>query len=148
MLRGDISNKRSLMFGFRYEDSLVHYRTDGIINKLANAVFGKNNRADINYDVLGLMKYLYWNTEFTVTIVIDDENYTTEAEEFISELPFNQVVNVRSLNEVTAMLNTGEMSYYIDECELSRGKVNNKYAMSLAEVNTLLKRHYGRLQNS
>ena len=48
--------------------------------------------------------------------------------------------------QITMMLHTGELSYYVDECEESRLKVNSEYAVTLEKLNTILKRHYiGRL---
>ena len=72
-------------------------------------------------------------------------NFTDEAKEFLENFPYNQVVNIKSISQVTMMLNTGEMNYYIDDCDQSRYKVQSKYAVTSQEFNTLLKRHYGRL---
>lgn len=145
MLRGDISNQRSFTFGFRVESSLLQFRDNGLVDKALNFFQGRYNRADLNEDILAIMRYLYWNTEYTVMLVIDDRNYTDEAKEFISDLPFNQVVNVHSPSELTMMLNTGELSYLVDDCDESRYKVHSSYAMTSQELNTLLLRHYGRL---
>lgn len=145
MLRGDISNHRSLLFGFRFENSLVQIKDRGLLDRVLNAVMGKYSRADMNEEVLSAMNYLYWNTEYTVALVVDDQLYDQSTKDFISELPFNQVFNVRSISQVTMMLNTGEMSYYVDECEKTRYAAQSKYAMTVREFNTLLRRHYGRL---
>ena len=144
MLRGDISNQRSFAFGFRCENSLLQLKTEGIANKFSNFLFGKIQRAEVNEDLLSLMKYIYWNTEYTVLLVIDDENYTKETEEYLSSFPFNQVVNVKSPSQIAMMLNTGEMSYYIDDYDPSRYAVQSKYAVTSQTFNTLLSRHYDR----
>lgn len=145
MKNGDISNQRSFAFGFRCEGSLLQYQEDGLKNKVLNLFSGKTHRAKVNETILSIMNYLYWNTEYTVMLVIDDENFTDEAKEFLEEFPYNQVVNVKSISQVTMMLNTGEMNYYIDDNDQSRYKVQSKYAITSQEFNTLLKRHYGRL---
>ena len=145
MKNGDISNQRSFAFGFRCEGSLLQYQENGIKNKVFNLFSGKTHRAKVNETILSIMDYLYWNTEYTVMLVIDDENFTDEAKEFLENFPYNQVVNIKSISQVTMMLNTGEMNYYIDDCDQSRYKVQSKYAVTSQEFNTLLKRHYGRL---
>lgn len=145
MLRGDISNQRSLVFGFRCEGTLLKYKDDNLIDKALNLIIGKSHRAEVDKDVLSMMNYIYWNTEYTVLLVIDKENYTEEAKVFLEELPYNQVALIlNSVNEVTMMLNTGEMTYYIDNTDSSRYKVQSKYAIPLSDLNTILKKNYGR----
>lgn len=146
MLRGNISNQRSFVFGFRCEGSLLKYKDSNVKDKVLNLFSGKTHRAEVNEDILSLMNYLYWNTEYTVMLVIDEKNYTDEAKEFLSNFPFNQTaVVLRSISEITMMLNTGEMTYYIDDNDKSRYKVQNKYAITSKELSQVLRRHYGRL---
>lgn len=145
MLRGDISNQRSYLFGFRCEDSLFHYKDHNVVDKVLNLFAGKMHRAEVDEEVLSVMRYIYWNTEYTVALVIDDANYTEEAKDFLADFPFNQVFNVLSVSQITMALNTGEMTYYVDNCDSSRYKVQSKYAITVPELNTLLRRHYGRL---
>lgn len=146
VFRGDISNKRSYAFGFRCENSLLKYKDIHITDKFFNLFSGKTHRAEVNKDVYSLMEFIYWNTEYTIMLVIDERNYTEEAKNFLSNFPFNQVVNVlKSPSEITMKLNTGELSYYIDDCESSRYKVQSKYAITSKDLNIILKRKYGRL---
>lgn len=145
MLRGDISNQRSFMFGFRCEHSLLHIKDQNVVDKVLNFFAGKMHRSDINEEVLSLMKYIYWNTEYTLAIVVDDKNYTPEAQDFLSDLPFNQVINVKSVSQITMMLHTGEMTYYVDDNDKSRHEVQSKYAITSQELETLLRRKFGRL---
>ena len=76
MQHGDISNQRSFVIGFRCENSLLHYKDSSPSDKLLNIIKGKTKRAEIDQKVYSLMNYLYWNTEYTVMLVIDEENYT------------------------------------------------------------------------
>ena len=145
MLRGDLSNHRSFAFGFRCEGSLLKYKDTGLKDKVLNLFSGKTHRAELNQDVLSLMNYIYWNTEYTVILVIDDDHYTEEAKTFLSDLPFNQVCNIKSVSEITMMLNTGELSYYIDDNDESRYLVQSRYAITSKDLNIILKRQYGRL---
>lgn len=146
MLGGDISNQRSFVFGFRCENSLIKYKNKNIKDKFLNIFSGKTHRAEVDSDILSLMNYLYWNTEYTVMLVIDKDNYTDEAKEFLSSFPFNQTALIlRSISEVTMMLNTGEMTYYVDDNDKSRYSVQSKYAITSQELNRILKKHYGRL---
>lgn len=149
MLHGDISNQRSFVIGFRCEDSLLKYKDGNIKDKFLNALRGKTKRAEVDPKVYSLMNYIYWNTEYTVMLVIDDENYTKEAEEFLSDFPFNQVATViRNVSEVTMMLNTGELTYYVSENILDRQSVNSKYAVDVDTINTILKRRVKRFEEN
>lgn len=148
MLRGDISNQRSFVIGFRCENSLLHYKDRDTADKLLNIIKGKTNRAEVDSKVYSLMNYIYWNTEYTVMLIIDEKNYTKEAQEFLSDFPFNQVATVlRNISEVTMMLNTGELTYYISNDTLDRNSVNSRYAVDVDTFNTILKRRIKRFED-
>ena len=141
MLHNDISNQRSFVIGFRCENSLLRYKDKSFIDIIANALKGKTARAEVNDKVLSAMKHVYWNTEYTVVLVIDERNYTDEAKRYLDDFPFNSVVNVlKSVSEVTMMLNTGELTYYVSDDILDRQSVNSEYAVSVEQFNTLLRR--------
>ena len=94
------------------------------------------------------MQYIYWNTEYTVVLIIDNDNYTKEAENFLSELPFNRVFQIASISEVTMMLNVGDLTYYVSQDTLDRQRVNSKYAVDVDTFNTILKRRVKRFEES
>lgn len=149
MLHNDISNHRSFVIGFRCENSLLHYKDDSIIDKVMNGVKGKTKRAEVDQKVYSLMSYIYWNTEYTVMLVIDEKNYTKEAQEFLATFPFNQVATVlKNVSEVTMMLNTGELTYYVSDDILDRQQVSSKYAVDTDTFNTILKRRVKRFEES
>lgn len=141
MLHGDISNQRSFVIGFRCENSLLNYKSRNFLDVIANAVRGKTHRAEVNEEVYSLMNYVYWNTEYTVVLVIDEKNYTEEAKRYLADFPFNQVVNVlRNISEVTMMLNTGELTYYVSNDILDLQSVNSEYAVDVKHFNMMLRR--------
>lgn len=149
MLHGDISNQRSFVIGVRCENNLLHYKDDSIGDKIANALKGRTARAEIDQKVYSLMSYIYWNTEYTIVLIIDEKNYTKEAQDFLSDFPFNQVGTVlKNISEVTMMLNTGQLTYYVSDDILDRNSVNSKYAVSVDEFNTILKRRVKRFEES
>ena len=149
MLNGDISNHRSFVIGFRCENSLLHYKDDTLMDKVKNSIKGKTKRAEVDQKVYSLMSYLYWNTEYTVMLVIDEKNYTDEAKEYLSDFPFNQVATViKNVSEITMMLNTGELTYFVSDDILDRQSVNNRYAVDTDTFNTILKRRVRRFEES
>ena len=149
MKNGDISNQRSFVIGFRCEDSLLHYKDDSLKDKVMNSVKGKTKRAEVDQKVYSLMNYLYWNTEYTVMLIIDEKNYTKEAEDFLSNFPFNQVATViKNVSEVTMMLNTGELTYYVSDDIIDRQSVNSKFAVDTDTFNTILKRRVKRFEEN
>lgn len=143
MLHNDISNHRSYVIGFRCENSLLHYRDSTFLDMVKNALKGKTFRAEVDHEVLSLMNYVYWSTEYTVVLVIDEKNYTPEAKRYLEDFPFNQVVNVlKNVSEVTMMLNTGELTYYVSNDILDVHSVNSRYSMDSKEFNTILRRRH------
>lgn len=149
MLHGDISNQRSFVIGFRCENSLLHYKDESLMDKVKNSFTGKTKRAEVDPKVYSLMNYLYWNTEYTVMLVIDEKNYTKEAQDYLADFPFNQVATViKNVSEVTMMLNTGELTYFVSDDILDRQSVNSRFAVDTDTFNTILKRRVKRFEES
>lgn len=149
MLNGDISNERDFVIGFRCEGTLLKYKNNSPSDTLLNIILGKTKRAEINQKVFSLMNYIYWNTSYTVMLVIDEENYTKEAKEVLENFPFNQVATViKNVSEITMMLNTGQMSFYVDDDPINRSYVSNIHAISSDELNKVLKRRVKRFEES
>ena len=149
MQHGDISNQRSFVIGFRCENSLLHYKDSSPSDKLFDIIKGKTKRAEVDQKVYSLMNYIYWNTEYTVMLVIDEENYTKEAQDFLADFPFNQVATVlKNVSEVTMMLNTGELTYFVSEDILDRNNVNSRFAVDVDTFNTILKRRVKRFEET
>lgn len=149
MLHGDISNQRSFVIGFRCENSLLHYKDESLMDKFKNSFTGKTKRAEVDQKVYSLMNYLYWNTEYTVMLVIDEKNYTKEAQDYLANFPFNQVATViKNVSEVTMMLNTGELTYFVSDDILDRQSVNSRFAVDTDTFNTILKRRVKRFEES
>lgn len=149
MKHGDISNQRDFVIGFRCENSLLRYKDDTLGDKVLNSIKGKTRRAEVNHKVYSLMNYIYWNTPYTVMLVIDEENYTKEAQEYLADFPFSQVATVlKSISEVTMMLNTGEMTYFVSDDIIDRQQVNSQYAVSIDKFNTILKRRVKRFEEN
>lgn len=149
MQHGDISNQRSFVIGFRCENSLLHYKDNSPSDKFLNIIKGKTKRAEVDQKVYSLMNYIYWNTEYTVMLVIDEENYTKEAQDFLADFPFNQVATVlKNVSEVTMMLNTGELTYFVSEDILDRNNVNSRFAVDVDTFNTILKRRVKRFEET
>lgn len=149
MQHGDISNERNFVIGFRCEGTLLEYQDKSPSDRLLNIIQGKTKRAKVNQKIYSLMNYIYWNTPYTVMLVIEEENYTQEAKKVLDDFPFNQVATIiKNVSEITMMLNTGEMSFYVDEDPVSRGYVSSQYAVSSDELNTVLKRRVKRFEET
>lgn len=149
MLHGDISNQRDFVIGFRCENSLLQYKDETLTDKIMNGLKGKTKRAEVDQKVYSLMNYIYWNTPYTVMLVIDEKNYTKEAQDFLADFPFNQVATVlKNISEVTMMLNTGELTYFVSEDSIDRNSVNSRYAVNVDTFNTILKRRVRRFEES
>lgn len=134
MLHNDISNARSFVIGFRYENNLVQLVKKGLFKKTI-----------INHEVFSLMEYIYYNTEYTVCLVINESTYTKSLQKKLLDYPINYVcMVVKKSSEITSRLNTGELSYYISNDIIDRQSINNKYAIDTKEFNTILNREVKR----
>ena len=134
MKNGELSNTIGYSFGFRCEDFLIHFKTTSIVDKAYNALFDKTKRAEVNEEVCSIMEYLYRNTEYTVDVIVERKNYTSHMKELLDELPFNRVVLIDDLSQVTTRLMIGDLTYYIDDDPSRRSLVNSPHTRSIDEL--------------
>ena len=136
MFHGDISNTTPFVIGVRCEGTLFN-----IHNSLL-PFHMRLKRAEINKDVLQLVKYIYWETEMTVALIIDNKHYDKKVEKFLLDFPFGQICNVRSTNEITMLLNIGQLSYYVSNDTIDRQSVNSKFAVDFHTFDGMIRRKY------
>lgn len=135
MLHNDISNERGAVIGVRCENTLFNIKDEFM------PFIYRLKHAEVDKKVYNLMKYLYWETEITVLLVIDDVHYNLRVAEFLSNYPFGQVCNIKSLSEVTMMLNVGDLSYFIDNDKIELHNLNSRYAVDFMTFDGMLKRN-------
>ena len=140
MKHGDISNHAGFTIGFRCVDFLVKYKESTFTDKVLNAVFGKTKRAEIDESVRSFMEYLYRQTEYNVDLIIENKDYTEELKQLVDNLPFNRVVLIDKLSQVSTRLLTGDLSIYVDDDDYRRSLVNSQYAISFSQLNNYIKR--------
>lgn len=140
MKHGELSNTVGYSFGFRCEDFLIHFKESTLLDKAFNALFDKARRAEVNEEVLSFMEYLYRNTEYTVDLVVDRENYTPELKKLLDDMPFNRVVLVDKFSQITTRLMIGDLTYYVDDSDERRSLVNSPHTRTLRELAQEIKR--------
>lgn len=140
MKNGDLSNHAGFTIGFRCVDFLVKYKESTFTDKVLNAVLGKTKRAEIDESVRSFMEYLYRQTEYNVDLVIENKDYTEELKQLVDNLPFNRVVLIDKLSQVSTRLLTGDLSIYVDDDDYRRSLVNSQYAISFSQLNDYIKR--------
>ena len=140
MKNGDLSNTAGITIGFRCVDFLVKYKESTFTDKVLNAVLGKTKRAEIDESVRSFMEHLYRNTEYNVDLIIENKDYTEELKRLVDNLPFNRVVLIDKLSQVSQRLLIGDLSIYVDDDDYRRSLVNSQYAISFAQLNDYIKR--------
>lgn len=140
MKSGDLSNQAGFTIGFRCVDFLVKYRESTFTDKILNAVLGKTKRAEIDESVRSYMEYLYRNTDYNVDLIIEKKDYTEELKRLVDEMPFNRVVLVDKLSQISTRLLVGDLSLYVDDDDYRRSLVNSPYAISFSQLNDYIKR--------
>lgn len=131
MKHGDISNERSFIIGFRCENTLLLPKK----NAVSNLVRGKWLNADVNEEVLKTMNDIYWNTEYTVALIVNSQTLRDKRfARYLEDFPFNAVENViDSVNEVTMWLNTGQLTFYVTNDIIEKSQVNHRYVFTLED---------------
>ena len=140
MKSGDLSNQAGFTIGFRCVDFLVKYKESTFTDKILNAVLGKTKRAEIDESVRSYMEYLYRNTDYNVDLIIEKKDYTEELKRLVDEMPFNRVVLVDKLSQISTRLLVGDLSLYVDDDDYRRSLVNSPYAISFSQLNDYIKR--------
>lgn len=140
MMHGNISNRVNISIGIMCSDTLIHYRDTTLKDKILNRVFGKTKRFDIDETVRATMEYIYRNTEYTVDLLIQDEEYSKlKSLQFFSDMPYNRVVIYTKLSQLTSRLLSGDLSYIVDNNAERRSQLNSNYAIPLSELAPMLK---------
>lgn len=140
MKSGDLSNQAGFTIGFRCVDFLVKYRESTFTDKVLNAVFGKTKRAEIDEAVRSYMEHLYRNTAYNVDLIIEKKDYTEELKRIVDDMPFNRVVLVDKLSQISTRLLVGDLSLYVDDDDYRRSLVNSQYAISFSQLNDYIRR--------
>lgn len=138
-MHGDLSNQVKASFGFMCENFLIKYKENTVKDRVMNFLIGKTKRAEVDPLVRSTMEYIYRQTEYNVDLLISEDSYSS-LKPIIEDLPFNRVVLYNKLSQISTRLLTGDLTYVIDDDNYRRGLINSRYAVNLAEFDTLLKR--------
>lgn len=138
-MHGDLSNQVKASFGFMCENFLIKYKENTVKDKVMNFLIGRTKRAEVDPLVRSTMEYIYRQTEYNVDLLISEDSYSS-LKPIIEDLPFNRVVLYNKLSQISTRLLTGDLTYVIDDDNYRRGLINSRYAVNLAEFDTLLKR--------
>lgn len=140
MKHGDLANTAGYVIAFRCEDSLVKYKTEGVKNKILNAIVGKVARAEIDPVYKSTMEFLYRQTEYVVDLVVLRENYNEELKSLLDDLPFSRIVVVDKDTQISQRLLIGDITLYVDEDDYRRSLINSEYAIPLDKLNNYIRR--------
>lgn len=143
MLHGDISNQSGYTIAFRCEDGLFKPKKGKFIEllqRIAPKLKGRFIADSLNPEYLKTMEYLYRNTNFTIDVVILEDNYSPYIKHILQDLPFNRVIKIRNESNITTRLNVGDISLYVDEDEYRLSLVNSQFAIPIRKLNTKIKR--------
>ena len=140
MKSGDLSNQAGFTIGFRCVDFLVKYKESTFSDKVLNVFMGKTKRAEIDETVRSFMEHLYRNTEYNVDLIIEKKDYTEDLKGLIDNLPFNRVVLVDKMSQVSTRLIVGDLTLYVDDNDYRRSLVNSEYAISFSQLNDYIRR--------
>ena len=137
MKHGDISNQQNFIVAVRLEDTLLKKRGNKITG-IVDMLFHTDLSYSIDDDVLSLVQYIYRRTDYTVLLVVDKKTHISTSD-FMELFPF-AILTIDNESEISMKLLTGDITYYIDDDDYRRSLVNNKYAVSYEEFNTILRR--------
>ena len=139
MRHGDISNRVNISIGIMCLDTLVTYKDNTFTDRVLNKIMGKSKRAEVDETVRSTMEYIYRNTEYTVDLLIPEEEYNV-LKPLIADMPYNRVVLYSKISQISSRLLTGDLSYVVDNNAERRSTINSTYAIPLSELSPMIKR--------
>ena len=115
MLYNDLSNRGAETIAFRVENCLLHYKEEGLRNKTLNILKGRNERAEIDEEMLRRLIYVYKKTDYNIALVVAEEYYRG-LEEFLIKhgVPFSELIVTRKPVDIAIRLNVRDILYYVD----------------------------------
>lgn len=134
MLHGDLSNCAGETLAFRCEDCILKVK-DTLLNNIKGKFTSKYSSAKIDPLYQRVLEHYFRNTNYSVDIVINKENYTDKVKHLLDDnLMFSRLVIINKDTEISTRLVTGDITYYIDDDDNRRSVVSNKYAVTLKEL--------------
>ncbi len=133
MKHGDLSNSGGMAVGIRCENTLFRMPKHPFILPFSRGNVFKH--AKVCKEVLSFAEYVYFNTGMSLSLVIDNKNLTPGARKFFYEYPFCNLLGIDKVTEITSMLNTGKLSYYVVNDPVEQSVVSHKYAMDIQHIN-------------
>lgn len=150
MMHGDISNIVSSSFGFRLDGFLLNTCSPqftgmtGLINYLKSR-FGSVNDPLFNQQAVSVMSRISLKTEYSTPIIVDSTFVTKDVQELVDDnLPYSSVIIIEKQSDVTDLLNSGIITYYVDDSLDRISATNSPYAYTLNEV--IQKFHFAKVR--
>lgn len=139
MKHGDLSNHVGVTIGFKCVDFLVKYKDSNFTDKILNTLMGKVRRAEVDNNVRDVMEYLYRQTEYNVDLIVENSEYTKDLKDLLDDLPFNRIVLIDKVTQISQRLLVGDLTLYVDDDDNRRSLVNSQYAIPLSELSRYIK---------
>ena len=128
MKNGDISNKTLPTVLFRLEDTVLHEKSGSIKDKVVNLAIGKLNNSLLDVNVMSYIYKLARNTEYSVVLGVDS-NSRFDVNTF--GLNDFEIKPLHDIQHIKFLLDSGLISYYLDENKERISVLSNDKAMSI-----------------
>lgn len=140
MKNNDLSNRASPTIAIRVEDFLINFKDGSLKDKILNKIKGRFERSEVNEQVMSLINHIFRRTDMTVDLILDMENKKEPYIQFLLDsLPYNRPRFIIKPVELSILLNVGDITYYVDNDAERRSLVNHKYAVTLDEINKVIR---------
>ena len=138
VLHGDISNRDAETVALRCVGTLTTYLDTSFKDKVLNALSG-HKRVVVNEDVKSLVEYIYMSTDMRVVLVIFEDEYSDYLMDAIKDVPYSEIARVKRPSFISSKLNTGVISYYVDNDDKTRSLVNSQWTMPVNKIGRILR---------
>ena len=142
MQYGDLSNRASHVIAFRLEDFLlVKEPNNKFLDKVKEVIAGNYSMSELDPQVMGAINHIYRNSDMTTYLIKDRETKLNEYEkELVDRVYYGMIVEVVKPVDITRMLITGEIAYYVDSKPSRMSQVSNDKCITLVELNDIIRR--------
>lgn len=133
MLNGDLSNYVEASIAFRFDKFLFRPVEKGLILK--------RTEWELDRDVAGALRYVYYYSPHTVDIVAklegdNEADYEKRVAEIMDDvdIPYGRIFIIKHELEVRNLLTAAYFQYYIDDVQERTDRIASEYCLDLKQL--------------
>ena len=133
MKNGDISNRGGIVVAISCKGTLAVPSEKNILSKIL-----KKEKYTLNTDAVNLVDYIFRYTDMQVVCVAKKTDVSCLGP--IGDLPIDKIIYIKDNKDVHDLINSGRVSYYIDNHLDKFGLSIPKFSYSISDFRSIIRK--------